>query len=90
MKIRHKGLRRLAETGSASGIDATMARKLINILTVLDTAAAPGELDNPGWRLHPLKGSMAGHWSVRVTGNWRVTFRFEDNEAVDVKLVDCH
>ena len=46
--------------------------------------------DAPGFRLHPLKGARAGEWSANVSGNWRVVFRFEDGEAVDVDLVDYH
>lgn len=60
------------------------------ILSNMATTSQPGELDNPAWRLHPLKGDMAGHWSVRVTNNWRVTFRFEEGEAVDINLIDYH
>ena len=90
MRLRHKGLRQFAETGTAKGIDPAMAGKLRRILSALAAANRPGELDNPAWRLHPLKGDMAGHWSIRVTGNWRVTFRFADGEAVDVDLIDYH
>ena len=49
-----------------------------------------GGANAPGFRLHPLKGDRAGHWSVRVSGNWRVVFRFEDGEAVGVDLIDYH
>ena len=65
--------------------------KLGRVLTLLDEARNPGDpAAQPGYRLHPLKGDMAGLWSIRVSGNWRVVFRFEDNEAVDVDLVDYH
>ena len=58
---------------------------------MLDEAQRPGDLaTRPGYRLHPLKGNMAGMWSISVSGNWRVVFRFERNEAVDVNLVDYH
>ena len=60
------------------------------ILFRLQEATHPGSADAPGFRLHPLKGDRAGQWSARVTGNWRVVFRFEDGEAVDVDLIDCH
>jgi proteic killer suppression protein len=56
----------------------------------LQEATHPGSADAPGFRLHPLKGDRAGQWSVRVSGNWRVVFRFEDGEAVDVDLTDYH
>ena len=65
--------------------------RLRRILTALGETRRPGDLaTRPGYRLHPLKGDMAGLWSVRVSGNWRVVFRFEDSEAVDVDLVDYH
>ena len=60
-------------------------------MTVLGEARNPGNLTaQPGYRLHPLKGDMVGLWSIRVSGNWCVVFRFEDNEAVNVDLVDYH
>ena len=65
--------------------------KLRRVLTLLDEARNPGDLAaQPGYRLHPLKGDMVGLWSIRVSGIWRVVFRFKDNEAVDVDLVDYH
>lgn len=64
--------------------------KVEDILTLLDTAESIDELDLPGYRLHPLVGSLKGYWSVRVSGNWRIVFRFEDKSAFDVDLVDYH
>ena len=91
MRIRHKGLRALAEQDRAGGVPAGLAPRLRRILTALGEAQRPGDLaTRPGYRLHPLKGDMAGLWSVRVSGNWRVVFRFRDREAVDVDLVDYH
>ena len=69
---------------------AARARRRRRILFRLQEATHPGSADAPGFRLHPLKGDRAGQWSVRVSGNWRVVFRFEDGEAVDVDLVDYH
>lgn len=83
--FRHKGLRLLYETGSTKGIQAAHKAKLVSILAALDVAVSPGELSLPSYRLHPLKGNMAGHWSIWVNGNWRVTFRFA---GADVELVD--
>lgn len=51
---------------------------------------APSDLDLPGYRLHPLKGNLKGMWSVTLSGNWRIVFRFEDGDAFDVDLVDYH
>jgi toxin HigB-1 len=83
--FRHKGLRRLYETGSTRGIQAAHAPKLRNILAALDAAVNPDDLALPSFRLHRLQGTLAGHWSIWVNGNWRVTFRFEE---ADVELVD--
>ena len=69
---------------------ANLVSRLRRILFRLQEATRPGSADAPGFRLHPLKGDRAGEWSVRVSGNWRVVFRFEDGEAVDVDLVDYH
>ena len=90
MKIRHKGLRALHDRDDAARIPAALAPRLRRILLRLQEAAHPGDGDAPGFRLHPLKGDRAGQWSVRVSGNWRVVFRFEDGEAVDVDLIDYH
>jgi len=89
MRFRHKGLRALAEQDRTDGVPAAMADRLKRILSALDGAQRPGDVaTRPGYRLHPLKGDMAGLWSIRVSGNWRVVFGFKDSEAVDVDLVD--
>lgn len=85
VSFRHKGLEILYRTGSARGVQAAHASKLNRILAALDAAATATELNQPGYKLHPLKGSLKGHWSVWVSGNWRVTFRFV---GADVELVD--
>ena len=91
MQIRHKGLRALAEQDRANQVPGKLVARLRRILTALSQARRPGDLDSrPGYRLHPLKGDMVGLWSISVSGNWRVVFRFEDSEAVDVDLVDYH
>ena len=90
MKIRHKGLRALHERDDRARLPAQLVPRLWRILFGLQEATHPWSADAPGFRLHPLKGDRAGQWSVRVSGNWRVVFRFEDGEAVDVDLVDCH
>ena len=65
-------------------------RKLTRILAVLDQSWMPQDMDLPGFRLHPLTGELRGHYAVSVSGNWRVTFRFEDGHAVDVDYTDYH
>jgi len=88
--IRHKGLRRLYEDGDHRGVDASHVEKLRDILVRLDASARPGDMDLPGFRLHPLKGDWKGYWAVAVSGNWRVVFRFEQGGVLDVDLVDYH
>ena len=88
--VRHKGLRALHERDDRARLPAQLVPRLRRILFRLQEATHPRSADAPGFRLHPLKGDRAGQWSVRVSGNWRVVFRFEDGEAVDVDLVDYH
>ena len=85
------GTRDFAPWPSRIKLPGDLVPKLRRVLTLLDEARNSGDLAaQPDYRLHPLKGDMAGLWSIRVSGNWRVVFRFEDNEAVDVDLVDYH
>ena len=70
---------------------AGQTRKLADVLAALGTAEEPGDVGLfPGWRLHPLKGDLKGFWSVTITGNWRVVFRFDKGDALDVDLTDYH
>lgn len=85
VSFRHKGLEALYATGSKKGVQAAHADKLVRILTALDVAQVPDDVALPSYRLHPLKGELAGHWSIWVNGNWRITFRFINT---DVELVD--
>jgi len=81
----HKGLRLFYETGSVRGINPSHAKRLARILSFLEQAQQPSDMDLPGWQLHALKGDLQGHWSVSVSGNWRVIFRFA---RTDIELVD--
>lgn len=85
INFKHKGLKYLYESGSTRGINAAHKEKLEMILSQLDAALTPNDLNLSGLHLHPLKGDLKDHWSVFVNGNWRVTFRFIGN---DVELVD--
>ena len=85
VSFRHKGLERLYRDGSKKGVQAANVPKLLRILSMLDVAQTPEDLTIPSFRTHSLKGGMAGHWSIWVNGNWRVTFRFVES---DVELVD--
>ncbi len=89
-KIRHKGLKKLYEDDSAAKVSPDHADKLRRILARLDAASSPQDMDLPGYRLHELKGQREGTWSVQVSGNWRVTFRFEGSCATDVDFEDYH
>jgi len=86
----HKGLRAFFETGSTRGIRPEHGSRLRLILARLDASAEPRDMNLPGLRLHPLKGPLKGAWAVNVSGNWRVVFRFEGKDAVDVDYVDYH
>ena len=88
--FKHRGLKRLYERDDRSGIPPDMLDKIGRILTALDSAKTPQDLDIPGYRLHSLKGELRGLWAVTVRANWRVVFRFEGTNAYDVKLIDYH
>ena len=89
--FRHKALKRLFEDGDARGLPAGQTQKLLDVLAALDTAEEPNEVGLfPGWRLHRLKGDRKGFWSVTITGNWRVVFRFDKGDAWDVDFIDYH
>jgi proteic killer suppression protein len=90
VSFRHKGLKRLFETGDRKGVSSDQAAKVARILARLEEASQVGNMNLPGFRLHPLKGDLVCFWSVAVSGNWRVVFRFEDGNASDVDLIDYH
>jgi len=70
--FRHRGLKRLYHRDERSGIAADLITKVERILTALDSASTPQDLDIPGYRLHPLKGDLNGFWAVSVRANWRI------------------
>jgi proteic killer suppression protein len=86
----HAGLEKYFLTGSKAGIQPALAAKRRRQLTLLNTAKSAHRMDVPGWELHPLKGALADHWSIRVNGNWRLTFAFENENAVLVDYQDYH
>jgi proteic killer suppression protein len=88
--FRHKGLETLYRSGSTRGVQAAHAAKLSRILAALDAAASPAELNHPAYRLHPLKGTEKGRWSIWVNGNWRLTFEFRDGDAYILDYEDYH
>lgn len=88
--IKHRGLKRLFEKDDRSKLDARQVPRLRNILFRLHHAASFEDMNLPGYMLHPLTGNLQNFWSVRVSGNWRVIFQFENGHAYDVDLVDYH
>ncbi|SDA85287.1 proteic killer suppression protein [Pseudomonas sp. NFPP33] len=88
--IKHKGLKALHQTGNTKGVRADHVARLRRILATLDVATVPGDMDRPGNRLHPLKGELAGFWSVSVSGNWRVIYRFDGSDVELVDYLDYH
>jgi len=88
--FRHKGLMTFFATGAKSGIRPEHEVRLRLILGRLQAATLPWDMDLPGLRFHPLKGRAKGRFSVSVSGNWRVTFGFSGNDAVDVDYEDYH
>ena len=88
--FRHKGLRKYFESGSLAGNQPAHANRLKMQLAALDTAQTIEDMDIPGFRLHPLKGSDRGRWSIWVNGNWRVTFEFENGNAFVLNYEDYH
>jgi proteic killer suppression protein len=90
LSFKHKGLERLHRRGEARGLPAQFVAKLDRILDQLNASERPQDMDLPGYRLHPLKGSRKGQWSVWVSGNWRVVFAFAGSNVINVDLVDYH
>jgi proteic killer suppression protein len=88
--FKHRGLKRLYEDGDGRGIRPDLVETVQEILTVLDGAKSPQDLNLSGYRLHLLKGDLKGLWSVTVRANWRIMFRFEGSDAFDVELIDYH
>jgi len=90
VSFRHRGLKALYEGRTVRRVAPDHVRKLRDVLAILDRSRGPEGLDLPGLRLHRLRGRSKGHYSVWISGNWRVTFRFEDGHATDVDYVEYH
>ena len=88
--FRHKGLKRLFEDDDSRGVMPEHRVKLRDILVRLDAARSVSDMELPGFRLHALKGALKGFWAVTVRANWRVIFRFENQDAFDLDYVDYH
>jgi len=88
--FKHRGLQALYDGRTARRVAPQHVEKLRDILAQLDQSRGPDDMKLPGYRLHPLKGTLKGYWAVSVSGNWRVAFRFEGGHAVDVDYLDYH
>jgi proteic killer suppression protein len=88
--FRHDGLEKFFRTKSKAGIQPKHAQRLNLQLGMLDASIRPSDMNLPGWYCHALSGKNAGRWSVRVNGNWRVTFTFEGSDAAQVDYEDYH
>jgi proteic killer suppression protein len=87
---KHKGLERFSKTGNKSGILPAHEKRLKIILQRLNAAITANDMNTPGMDFHPLTGKLKGHYSVSVNGNWRVIFRFCDENVLDVNYIDYH
>jgi len=88
--FKHRGLKRLYERGDQSHVASEHLNRIEDILARLDVAVVPTDLYLPGYNLHPLKGKLKSYWALKVSGNWRIIFRFRDGDAFDVNLIDYH
>ena len=88
--FRHAGIEKFYLTGSKAGIQAAHEKKLRRLLSQLDVASSAQDMNLPGWRLHGLNGALAGHFSVWVNANWRLTFTFDNQNAILVDYQDYH
>jgi proteic killer suppression protein len=88
--FRHKGLKRFFENDDASKLPPDMLERIRTVLSFLDAASTIEEMDQPSFRLHPLKGRLRGLWAVTVRANWRIVFDFENGDATDVDFMDYH
>ena len=93
VRFRHRGLVQFYEDENARSLPSLMTDKLGKLPLAMETAETLEQLGKfPGWKLHPLKGDLKGFWSLTVTGNWRLIFRYDENahEASDIDLIDYH
>ena len=88
--FRHKGLKLLYEKNDRRKIQAHRAEKIRSILFMLEQMESVDDLAYPGLRLHPLRGDLAGFWSIAVSANWRVIFRFDGEDVSEVDMIDYH
>jgi proteic killer suppression protein len=88
--FRHEGLERLFTASTRRGIPTAHQARIERMLDRLDAAARPEDMNVPGWRFHALRGPQKGRWAVAVSGNLRLTFAFDGEDAIDIDLEDYH
>lgn len=88
--FKHRGLEEFWETGDSRYIQSDVKRRIKVRLDVMEEAEAVSDIDFPGWNLHELKGDREGTWSLKVTAAWRITFRFEDGDCLDIDYEQYH
>jgi toxin HigB-1 len=88
--FRSKAMKLYAETGNASKLSVTNADRVRRILRALNEAKSPEQMNVPGYRFHPLRGRDKGRYALDASGNWRITFGWSDNDAIDIDLEDYH
>ena len=88
--FKHKGLKRLFETGHTSGVNPQHVERLRKILALLETSENIDDMDLPGLNLHKLKGRRENTLAVKVSGNWRVTFKLKSGDVLEVNYEDYH
>jgi proteic killer suppression protein len=88
--FKHKGLKQLFEKDTKSGVNSQHVKRLKMILALLETSESIEDMDLPGLKLHQLKGKRKDTWSLKFSGNWRVTFRLEKGDALDINYEDYH
>lgn len=89
-KFYHKGLGKFYESGDKSGINADHVKKIHRVLSILETAVRPEDLNIPGFKLHELIGDRKGQWAVSISANLRLVFEFDGTTPTNVDLVDYH
>lgn len=88
--FKHKGLEQYLLRGSTARIPSKHEKRIRLVFGRLHASTCPDDMDLPGLFLHELKRRSRGRWSVRVSGNWRITFKFDGIDAVDVNYEDYH
>ncbi|MEQ8627082.1 type II toxin-antitoxin system RelE/ParE family toxin [Ekhidna sp.] len=88
--IKHKGLKRLVEKDDPSKLPAQHARKIKLMVEILNAVNSINAIKIPGGHLHPLTGDKKGYWALSITGNYRLTFRLEDDGFYDLNFEDYH